>query len=598
MFQSFDTTADPSNGPGRLEALRKAMSAAGVNGFLVPRADAHQGEYVAARDERLSWLTGFTGSAGFACVLEDIAGVFVDGRYRLQVRDQVADVFTPVDWPEVQLADWIKETLPAGKIAFDPWLHTVEQVESLTKKLTPHGVELVPSVNLVDTIWDNQPTAPKEKAFAHPIEFAGESHDAKRTQLAKELQQDNLSAAIITLPDSLCWLLNIRGADVPKNPVVQGFAILHADARVDLFMDPAKCVDIQDHLGTDVSVQPADAFVAALQDLTGRIGLEKSSAPMAVASVLKSQGTDVVYAPDPCSLPKARKNAKELAGTTEAHLRDGAAVVDFMSWFDENSETGITEIDVATKLEECRRGTNLLRDISFDTIAGTGPNGAVMHYRVTHDTNRSLQTGEIMVVDSGGQYADGTTDITRTLPIGAPGEEEKRAFTLVLKGMINVSQLRWPKGLAGRDIEAIGRRPLWLAGMDFDHGLGHGVGVYLSVHEGPQRLSKISHVPLEAGMILSNEPGYYRPGHFGIRIENLVVVEEAPSLEGGDDHRQMLRLRTLTYAPIDRRMIVPKMLTSDERDWLNTYHQECYDRLSPRVQPETRDWLSQATQPL
>lgn len=598
MFQSFDTTADPSNGPARLKALRQAMSDAGVQGFLVPRADAHQGEYVAPRDERLSWLTGFTGSAGFACVLDDIAGVFVDGRYRLQVRHQVADVFTPVDWPEVQLADWIKQQLPSGKMAFDPWLHTVEQVESLTESLTEHGVEMTPSVNLVDRIWPDQPAPPEAKAFAHPVEFAGESHADKRARLAKGLRDKGLSAAIITLPDSLCWLLNIRGADVPKNPVVQGFAILHSDGRVDVFMAPEKCADIMDHLGSEVSVQPADGFVAALQGLTGRVGVDKTTAPMAVASVLRSEGIDIVYSGDPCALPKARKNARELAGTTEAHLRDGAAVVNFMAWFDANAQSGISEIDVATKMEECRRATNLLRDISFDTIAGTGPNGAVMHYRVTHDTNRDLQSGEIIVVDSGGQYGDGTTDITRTLPISDAGAEEKRAFTLVLKGMINVSQLRWPAGLAGRDIEAIGRRPLWLAGMDFDHGLGHGVGVYLSVHEGPQRLSKISHVPLEAGMILSNEPGYYKPGHFGIRIENLVVVEEAPSLEGGDDHRQMLRFRTLTYAPIDRRMIVPEMLTPDERDWLNTYHQECFERLAPRVQPEVRDWLSQATEPL
>lgn len=598
MFQSFDSTADPSHGPARLKALRTAMAGAGVDGFLVPRADAHQGEYVAARDERLSWLTGFTGSAGFACVLKDKAGVFVDGRYRLQVRQQVADVYTPVDWPEVQLGEWVLENLGSGILGFDPWLHTVEQVEHLTEVFADKGITLQPVENLVDAVWDDQPDAPNAKAFAQAVEFAGESHAVKRKRLGADIAATGASAAVITLPDSICWLLNIRGADIPKNPVVQAFAILHADGRVALFIDPAKCADLADHFESDIEVHAPDELIDQLKALSGSVRLDKSTAPMAVASVLTAAGTTIDYGAEPCALPKARKNAKELAGTTEAHLRDGAAVANFLSWFDDNSESGISEIEVAKYLEACRTATNQLKDISFDSIVGAGPHGAVIHYRVTHDTARTLQSGEIMVVDSGGQYADGTTDITRTLAIGPVGDEEKRAFTLVLKGMINVSQLRWPKGLAGRDIEAFGRRPLWLAGLDFDHGLGHGVGVYLSVHEGPQRLSKVSHVPLEPGMILSNEPGYYKPGQFGIRIENLVVVEEAPSLEGGDDHRQMLQFRTLTYAPIDRRLIVPDMLTQDERDWLNTYHKECFERLSPRIQPETLDWLSQATQPI
>lgn len=598
MFQSYETTSDPSNGPARLAELREAMVAMDVDGFLVPRADVHQGEYVAPRDDRLAWLTGFTGSAGFACVFADIAGVFVDGRYRLQVRDQVADVFTPVDWPEVSLGDWVKDHLPNGKLAFDPWLHTVAQIEELTKALEGHPVELVPTPNLVDQIWEDQPNAPNAKAFIQGIEFAGETHDDKRKRLAESLTNAGVSAAVITVPDSLCWLLNIRGADVPKNPVAHGFAVLHSDGQVDLFMAPEKCAELGAHFGDDVRVQAPDAFGAALQSLSGPVRLDKSSVPMAVAAMLSAQQIEISYGADPCALPKACKNPAELAGTTEAHLRDGAAMAEFLAWFDQHSETGITEIDVAQTLETCRQETGSLKDISFDTIAGTGPNGAVIHYRVTHDTNRTLKSGEIMVLDSGGQYVDGTTDITRTLPIGPVGDDETRAFTLVLKGMIAVSQLRWPVGLAGRDIEAFGRQPLWQAGLDFDHGLGHGVGVYLCVHEGPQRLSKISHVPLAPGMILSNEPGYYRPGHFGIRIENLVVVETADALPGGDDHRQMLQFRTLTYAPIDRRLIVPEMLTASEKDWLNSYHQDCYTRLAPRVTAQTRDWLSQATQPL
>ncbi|CUJ20471.1 aminopeptidase P family protein [Cognatishimia activa] len=598
MFQSFETSADPSNGPARLTALRAAMQKAGVDGFLVPKADAHQGEYVAPRDDRLAWLTGFTGSAGFACVLQDIAGVFVDGRYRLQVRDQVADVFTPVDWPGVQLGDWVKEKLPSGSLAFDPWLHTVDQVEQLSKTLQGHDIALTASANLIDAVWDDQPAAPQAKAFAQPIEFAGEPHEEKRKRLGESLRANGCASAVITLPDSICWLLNIRGADIPRNPVMQAFAVLHSDGKVDLFVDPIKVADLADHFGPDVSVFAPDTFIDRLGGLHGPVLLDKSSAPMAIASILAAKGIDISYGADPCAMPKACKNAAELDGTTEAHLRDGAAMVNFLAWFDAHSESGINEIDVAEKLEGYRQATGALRDISFDSIVGTGPHGAVIHYRVTHNTARVLQSGEIMVLDSGGQYVDGTTDITRTLPIGPVGEEEKRAFTLVLKGMINVSELRWPAGLAGRDLEAVGRVPLWQAGLDFDHGLGHGVGVYLCVHEGPQRLSKVSDVPLKPGMILSNEPGYYKPGAFGIRIENLVVVEKAPILDGADSHRAMLQFRTLTYAPIDRRLISAHMLTQAERDWLNAYHQDCYDKLVDRIDDEAKAWLTQATKPL
>jgi Xaa-Pro aminopeptidase len=598
MFQQFDSTTSPEQAPPRLAALRAEMAKEGLDAFVVPRADAHQGEYVAPRDDRLAWLTGFTGSAGFCCVICEKAGVFIDGRYRLQVRDQVAADFSPVNWPETQLGPWLVENLARGVVGFDPWLHTVQQIETLQKALEGSALALRPTRNLIDAIWPDQPAPPNEKVIAYPFEFAGESHSDKRQRLAAELRQNGQSAAVITLPDSLCWLLNIRGTDIPRNPVAHGFAVLHADASVDLFMASEKLVDVGEHLGGDVRQHAPETLVAALQSLKGTVRLDKSSVPVAIASALASGEADTTYGDDPCALPKARKSKSEIAGTVEAHLRDGAAVCNFLRWFDDKADSGITEIDVVTELENCRRATNQLRDISFETIAGTGPNGAVIHYRVTHETNRTLQPGEIMVLDSGGQYLDGTTDITRTLPIGQISDEEKRAFTLVLKGMIAVSQLRWPVGLTGRDIEAFGRAPLWQAGMDFDHGLGHGVGTYLCVHEGPQRLSRMSDVMLEPGMILSNEPGYYRDGAFGIRIENLVVVEEAPQQEGGDDHRPMLQFRTLTYAPIDRRLIVTDMLTSQERDWLNTYHQECRTRLEPRLETDTVRWLSQATAPL
>lgn len=600
MFQDFVTITNPADGPPRLAALRDVMATDGIHGFLVPRGDAHQGEYVADRDARLSWLTGFTGSAGFCVVLANTAGVFVDGRYRVQVRQQVANCFTPVNWPETKLGAWLRDTLPAGTLGFDPWLHTVSEIDTLSADLTQSDITLQPVGNLIDRVWADQPDAPKAPAVAHPIEFAGKSHAEKRGEIATDLRKNGARAAVITLADSLAWLLNIRGSDIACNPVAHGFAILHDDASVDLFMAREKLDGLAAHLGKDVTVYAPDDFLPRLTDLTGPVRLDRSSAPVAVASALIAAGIDISYGDDPCALPKARKNPTELAGTTEAHLRDGAAVCNFLSWFDDNAATGITEVDVVTKLEEYRRATNALMDISFDTIAGTGPNGAVIHYRVTHDTNRTLETGDLIVLDSGGQYQDGTTDITRTLPVGpddAVGADEKAAFTRVLKGMIAISELRWPRGLAGQHLEAIGRVPLWAAGQDFDHGLGHGVGTFLCVHEGPQRLSRVSDVPLEVGMILSNEPGYYREGAFGIRIENLVVVEEAPALPGGDD-RAMLCFRTLTFAPIDRRLIDLTLLTQGERTWIDAYHATCRQKLGSRLANDAALWLDRATAPL
>ncbi|MCW8843054.1 MAG: aminopeptidase P family protein [Rhodobacteraceae bacterium] len=599
MFQDFTAPTRPEQGPPRLARLRAALAQDGLDGFIVPRADAYQGEYVAPRDERLSWLTGFTGSAGFAVVLADKAGVFVDGRYREQVRSQVAECYTPVDWPETSLGDWLlQEVQGNARIGFDPWLHTVGQIETLEKTLRDSGIAIVGIANPIDRIWDDQPAPPALPASAQPLAYAGLSHGDKRAALAATLKDAGQASTLLTQPDSIAWLLNIRGHDIPRNPIVHGFALLHADASVDLFMDPVKLEALGDHLGAAVRVHSPDMLRPTLQGGAGPIRLDKATTPVILAETLTEAGIAVQWGDNLCALPKARKNAAELAGTTEAHLRDGAAVCDFLAWFDEAAETGITEIDVVRKLEDCRRATGDLLDISFDTIAGSGPHGAVIHYRVTQDTNRMLATGDLLVLDSGGQYRDGTTDITRTLPVGAPGKAERDAFTRVLKGMIAISRLRWPRGLAGQHLEAIGRAPLWQAGLDFDHGLGHGVGVYLCVHEGPQRFSRLSDVPLEPGMILSNEPGYYRPGAFGIRIENLVTVEPAPVLEGGDAHRSMLCLRTLTYCPIDRRLIAPELLTKDERDWLNTYHETCRRVLSDRVAPATEMWLYRATAPL
>ncbi len=600
MFQTFDSAASPTQGPPRLVALRAVLAEQELAGFMVPRADAHQGEYVAARDERLQWLTGFTGSAGFCIVLPDLAGVFIDGRYRVQVKHQVdLGAFTPVPWPEVKPADWIRANLAHGVIGFDPWLHTVEEIDKLRAGLEDSGVTLSPSLNFVDGIWMDQPFAPVGLAFAHPDALAGETSAAKRGRLAEGLRQAGQASAVITLPDSLCWLLNMRGADVPRNPIVHGFAILHDDGRVTVFSDPAKFgAELLAHLGPDVTVEPWAQFEGALAGLSGPVRVDRASAPVAVAQVLADAGVGVIWGEDPCRLPKARKTPAEVQGMREAHLRDGAAVVEFLCWLDSQSPKGtLTEIDVVRGLEGYRRATNALHDISFDTISGAGPNGAIMHYRVTEASNRVVGQDTLLLVDSGAQYMDGTTDITRTVAVGDPGDEARVCYTRVLQGMVAISRARWPKGLAGRDLDPLARAALWLAGQDFDHGTGHGVGAFLSVHEGPQRLSRLSEVPLEVGMILSNEPGYYREGAFGIRLENLIVVIPAPALPGADD-RVQLAFETLTFVPLDRRLIVGGMLSPGERVWLNAYHAEVLAKLGPRLSEVARDWCQAACAPI
>ena len=597
MFQTFEVTARPEQGPPRLTRLRDEMRAAELDGLLVPRADAHQGEYVAAHDARLAWLTGFTGSAGFCAVLQDIAGVFIDGRYRTQVKRQVADEFTPVPWPEVKLADWLKEHLPAGgRVAYDPWLHSAGQIEELHEALAGSGVDLVEHANLIDRIWQDQPLPPMAPVKVHPLEFAGEAHEAKCARLGEALRKAGHRAAVITLPDSLCWLLNIRGADIPRNPVAHGFAVLHDNGGVDLFMAADKLADLGDHLGPEVRWHAPGDFLDLLETLEGPVRVHKDTVPQAVMTAL---GDKAVFGAEPCLLPKARKNAAEIAGAERGASARRVAMVELLAWLDTQPPGSLTEIAVVTPAgglpaaRQCPAG-HQLRD----------------HRRGPARTARSCITGSPRrptaywrtVICWCSTAAASTSTAPPTSPAPSPSArwatEERQAFTRVLQGMIAMSRLRWPKGLAGRDIEAVGRVPLWLAGQDFDHGLGHGVGAYLSVHEGPQRLSRISTVPLEPGMILSNEPGYYREGAFGIRIENLLVVEPAPALPGGDAHRDMLHWKTLTYVPIDRRLIVPDMLSADERAWLNAYHAEVAEKIGPRLGKAENLWLDAATAPL
>jgi Xaa-Pro aminopeptidase len=592
MFQSFDVTARPQDAPPRIARLRAWMADEGLNAFLIPRADAYQGEYVAPCDARLAWATGFTGSAGFAVVLARRAALFTDGRYTVQARAQTdPDTFEQVAWPATKLADWLKDALPeGGVVGFDPWLHTVRELEALRKL---DGLEMRPTRNGVDAVWQDRPAPPVAPMTAYPEALAGRPHEEKRARIAEALRDQGLAAFVTNQPDAVAWLLNVRGGDLERTPVAQAFAVIHADATVDVICAPAKAEPVRDHLGDAVRVVPPEDMTALLAALEGPTGYDPATCPAAMAEALRDgRATD-----DPLAIPKARKTEAEIAATTEAHLRDGAAMVRFLRWLDEERPDDLTEIGVATALEGFRRDTNQLRDISFETIAGAGPNAALPHYRVNTETDRPLAGEPVLLVDSGGQYLDGTTDITRTVALGTPPREVAHHFTRVLQGMIAVSRARFPEGVAGCHLDALARAPLWAEHKDFDHGTGHGVGVYLGVHEGPQRISRASSVPLEVGMILSNEPGYYREGAFGIRIENLIVVRPMDRPEGGDD-RRMLGFETLTWVPIDRRLILTDLLGRDERAWLDWYHAQVAARIGPRVEGADRAWLERMCAPL
>ncbi len=487
-------------------------------------------------------------------------------------------------------------------LAFDPWLHTVDEIRQLTKLLEPKGIEITYWDNMVDEVWEDRPARPTAPMRVFPDSIAGKTAAEKCDAVAEDLKAAGHKACVITLPDSICWLLNIRGSDMAHNPLVHCFAVVHDTGSVDLFSDAPADEAVVSHLGARVTRHTYDRLLEFFETLTGKIRIDPKSAPLKVEAHLSGQNQlapgapEPVDGPDPCVMPKARKTEAEITATREAHLRDGAAMVEFLAWFDSEAPKGdLTEIDAAKSLEGFRRATNALQEISFDTISGAGPNGAIVHYRVTEDTNRPIRTGELYLVDSGGQYIDGTTDITRTLVVGEPSAEHRAAFTRVLQGMIAISRARFPRGLAGRDLDALARAPLWMAGQDYDHGTGHGVGVFLNVHEGPQRLSRISEVPLEPGMILSNEPGYYKAGAFGIRIENLIVVQEPPKLGDNRDH---IDFETLTYAPIDLRLVDPELLGPGEQSWLNSYHHKVRQKLETRVSAEARLWLIDATRPI
>ncbi|MEI9887525.1 MAG: aminopeptidase P family protein [Rhizomicrobium sp.] len=599
-FQTYDIETDAATCAPRLAALRAELGRRRLDGFLVPRADEHQGEYVPKRAERLAWLTAFTGSAGAAVVLADKAAVFVDGRYTLQIRQQTdTSLFEPRDLVEEGPAKWIEHALPKGaRLGYDPWLHTQAAVESLRSAAEKAGGTLVAvDSNPIDAVWADQPAAPAAKATIQDMNLAGESAEAKRTRIAEDVKALGADAAVLTLPDSVCWLLNIRGGDVPHTPFALSFAIQNSDGSTDLFLDARKSSpELVKHLGNAVRLHPPQDFAPALDALKGKtVAADPVTAAAAIFDRLDKAGAKIKRAADPVQLPKACKNPVEIEGTRKAHIRDGAALSNFLHWLAREAPKGhLTEIDAARTLEGYRARTGSLRDLSFDSISGAGANGAVVHYRVTTSTNRPIAANEIFLIDSGGQYPDGTTDVTRTVIVGAASDEMKDRFTRVLKGHIALATARFPAGTPGAALDAFARRPLWEAGLDYDHGTGHGVGSFLSVHEGPQSISK-RHVtqPLMPGMICSNEPGFYKTGEFGIRIENLVVVSEAKDIPGGE--RKMMEFETITLAPIDLGLVEPSLLAEGERAWLNAYHARVREAIGPLVDEEVRPWLEDAT---
>ncbi|WP_425086754.1 aminopeptidase P family protein [Stappia sp.] len=604
MFQTFDSMIDPSVGSARCAALRQELARRKLDGFLVPRGDAHQGEYVPPSDARLEWLTGFAGSAGIAVVLAEDAAIFVDGRYTIQVREQVdTQVFAPMHLIETPPADWLVTTLkPGHKLGYDPMLHTISGTRRLKAACTAAGAELVAvSGNPVDAVWHDRPAPPLGAVVIHPDALAGEAASDKIARMGAKVGEAKADAFVLTQPDSIAWLFNIRGSDVAHTPLPLSFAILPASGKPRLFIDGRKLSNaVRDHLAGLAEVEEPAALVPALAEM-GRAGasvmLDPDWAGDSLASAVQDAGGTIKEGADPITRAKAVKTEAEIAGARAAHLRDGAAYARFLAWFDRAILDGpLDEIGVAERLEAFRAETGALKEISFDSISAAGPNAAICHYRVDRKSNRVIPPDSLFLIDSGAQYEDGTTDITRTLAVGAVADEMKRHFTLVLKGHIAIATARFPKGTSGAQIDALARIDLWKAGLDFDHGTGHGVGSYLSVHEGPQRIAKTGHVALEPGMIVSNEPGYYKAGSHGIRIENLELVTGPDEIEGGE--RPMLGFQALTLAPIDRRLIVKEMLSAGEHAWVDRYHARVLAEIGPLVDSDTRSWLEAATAPL
>ncbi|HEX8580035.1 MAG TPA: aminopeptidase P family protein [Allosphingosinicella sp.] len=591
----------------RLQALREQLKVDGLDGFVVPLTDEHMSEYVGSYAQRLAWLTGFQGSAGSAALLAEKAAIFTDGRYTLQVRDQVdGALWSYQSVPETSIVEWLSEHAPdGGRIGYDPWLHTSEWVKKAKAALADKGAELVAVArNPIDAVWTERPEPSKARLAVHPDAFAGKSSAAKRAEMADWLKEQKADAAVLSALDSIAWTFNVRGEDVEHTPVALSFAIVNADGTADLFVAPEKIGDdVHAHLGNAVRVHDREAFAPHLGSLSGKtVVADPERAVAAIFDALEGAGAKVIARRDPAVLPKAIKNDAEVAGHHAAQARDGAAMTRFLHWLSvEAPKGGLDEIVAAERLLQFRREAGGLRDTSFDTISGAGPNGAIVHYRVTEETNRPLEMDQIYLVDSGGQYPDGTTDITRTVIVGTPTAEMKDRFTRVLKGHIAVSASVFPEGTRGSQLDTLARQYLWQVGLDYAHGTGHGVGSYLAVHEGPQRISPVGSgqaggdEPLRAGMILSNEPGYYKTGAYGIRIENLILVSPR-EVDGAE--KKLLGFDTLTWAPIDRYLVEVALLTEAERTWLNDYHAGVLEVVAPQLEGDALAWAREACAPV
>ncbi|HLI65117.1 MAG TPA: aminopeptidase P family protein [Caulobacteraceae bacterium] len=604
MRQTFDEHTDPSFGEKHLPLIRQAMAAQGLDGFLAPHEDEHQNEYLPAANDRLAWATGFTGSAGAAVILKDKAAIFVDGRYSLQVRDQVdTKLFEVRDLVDGGVPAYLESALGEGQtVGYDPRLHSPDALERLNAAAAKAGARLTPvSPNPLDEAWGKaRPAQPAAAVVPHTLEFAGEASADKRARVARSLAAAGAEAAVITAPASVAWLFNIRGGDVIRSPLPLGQAILQEDGSAILFLDPAKVsADLPAWLGNTVTLQSPDELAKVMDGFGGRKVLVDPSLSSAwYFEALVAAGAQVVRGADPTALPRARKNAVEIEGARQAHIRDGAALSRFLHWAATEAQGALPdELDVVRKLEGFREATGALKDLSFDTIAGAASNGAIVHYRPTKRLAKRLEAGSLLLVDSGAQYLDGTTDVTRTIAIGKPTAEMRDRFTRVLKGHLALARVRFPAGVSGSALDALARTSLWAAGLDYDHGTGHGVGSYLGVHEGPQRISKApSSVALEPGMIVSNEPGYYKEGAYGIRIENLQVVTPPAPIDGGE--RPMLGFETLTLAPIDRCLVDVKLLTAEERAQLDAYHARVLTVIGPLVPADVAAWLTEVCAPL
>ena len=583
----------------RVELLRQLMEKAKIDAFLVPRADCHQGEFISESDARLTWISGFTGSAGLCIITMENIALFVDGRYTLQARREKNNKeINVLNLEQKVIVKWLMQLQKKPSvIAFDPWLHTIKEMESLGKELNKYH-KIKPTFNLIDRIWKDKPKEEFNQVYTIDKKYTGQSYTKKLNHVSKVMKDCGTDFVIYTLPDSICWLLNIRGNDVRNTPIVKAFAIQNSNSEIEVYLDTQKIpAYLNKKLRPKVKFLPTAEFKNRLRTLTGKIWLDKKSCSFAIKTYLPANYTVIHDRQDPSHSLKSIKNPTEIKGIRLAHLKDGLAMTKFLHWLSNNTNKNIDEMSIIGSLENFRKQEKKYQGPSFDTICGSGPNGAIIHYRASRKTNRTLGKNDLLLIDSGGQYIEGTTDLTRTIAIGRVNKRKRQHFTLVLKGMIAISRLQWPVGLSGRDLDSIARYHLWQKGLDYDHGTGHGVGCFLSVHEGPQAISRRNEVELKAGMIISNEPGFYLPGSHGIRIENLLHVKEAtPNRQEGN--RSMLCFETITLCPIDRKLLLLELLTKEEIRWLNDYHTKLKNKLVRKLKPEVQKWLIHACSPI